>query len=223
MLRPGRFCRCRLLASVFCCLSGPRLSFVGFRLPFSVAVVGRHCRWLLPVVFFRLSFPFCSYSVLSCPVSFPGSVEHLCNSNPARQRETATGSLRLPLKEGKRNGEGGRVSKRGECARGRSGGTKEFSIVSDCVEVGDTPAPCRRQASLCQREVGRECRFVSVSAFETSETKNGSRKLPIAVERSKTECGDGGSRTLVQTRNPKAFYTFSRPFGPSFSARQAAA
>ena len=32
--------------------------------------------------------------------------------------------------------------------------------------------------------------------------------------------GDGGSRTRVQTRNPTAFYTFSRPFRPS---RQAAA
>ncbi|MBP3356625.1 MAG: hypothetical protein J6K95_05650, partial [Rikenellaceae bacterium] len=48
----------------------------------------------------------------------------------------------------------------------------------------------RRKSSLCQREVGRECRFVSVSAFETSETKrNGDRKAPIAVKRNETEWG----------------------------------
>ncbi|MBP3355668.1 MAG: hypothetical protein J6K95_00655, partial [Rikenellaceae bacterium] len=65
--------------------------------------------------------------------------------------------------------------------------------VSDSVgfvEVGDTPAPCRRKSSLCQREVGRECRFVSVFAFETSETKrNGDRKAPIAVIRIELEWG----------------------------------
>jgi len=36
-------------------------------------------------------------------------------------------------------------------------------------------------------------------------------------------CGGGGGRTRVQTRNPRAFYMFSRPFGPSIGARQAAA
>ena len=35
--------------------------------------------------------------------------------------------------------------------------------------------------------------------------------------------GGGGGRTRVQTRNPRAFYTFSRPFRPSPRARQAAA
>ena len=35
--------------------------------------------------------------------------------------------------------------------------------------------------------------------------------------------GGGGGRTRVQTRNPRAFYTFSRPFHPSPRARQAAA
>ena len=329
MLRPGRsaVAGCWLLFSVAfpvpgchfplllsAAIPGCRSLFfpiVVYRFP--VAIFRCCCRPSLPMAasccFFRLSFPFCSYSVLSCPVSFPGSVEHLCNSNPvrqretatgkfrlplkemkrngeegrvskggeyareksggtkefpivsdslrsgtplrlaganppsargrsegsvglspsphsrpARQRETATGKPRLPLKEMKRNGEGGRVSKGGEYARGKSGGTKEFSIVSDSLRSGNTPAPGRRKSSLCQREVGRECRFVSVSAFETSETKrNGDREAPIAVRRNEAECGDGGSRTLVQTRNPKAFYTFSRPFGPSFSARQAAA
>lgn len=28
----------------------------------------------------------------------------------------------------------------------------------------------------------------------------------------RSDCGGGGSRTLVQTRNQKAFYTLSRPF-----------
>ena len=35
--------------------------------------------------------------------------------------------------------------------------------------------------------------------------------------------GGGGGRTRVQTRNPRAFYTFSQPFNPPTRARQAAA
>ena len=35
--------------------------------------------------------------------------------------------------------------------------------------------------------------------------------------------GGGGGRTRVQTRNPRAFYMFSRPFNPPTRARQAAA
>ena len=38
-----------------------------------------------------------------------------------------------------------------------------------------------------------------------------------------SKSGGGGGRTRVQTRNPRAFYTFSRPFNPSPQARQAAA
>lgn len=202
MLRPGRsaVAGCWLLFSVAfpvpgchfplllsAAIPGCRSLFfpiVVYRFP--VAIFRCCCRPSLPMAasccFFRLSFPFCSYSVLSCPVSFPGSVEHLCNSNPVRQRETATGKFRLPLKEMKRNGEEGRVSKGGEYAREKSGGTKEFPIVSDSLRSG---TPLRLVGANPPSARGRSEGSVGLSPSPHSrparqrETATGKPRLPL--------------------------------------------
>ena len=55
-------------------------------------------------------------------------------------------------------------------------------------------------------------------AFANTKTQRSVRE-----KTNRCKSGGGGGRTRVQTRNPKAFYTLSRPFNPSTPARQATA